>query len=234
MNRLSLRTRAIKGTDPPGSGATADPVAVPEPRAPLPDHREPDPRLDQAPGARTDLVAARIEATYDAAIGRLHQGAPAWSYQAVALLSGHLAAMHRTVYPVASRHLGENRHLLKECRVQARETAWALRLLQIHLAGESSAAGRELDAVHAWLADCLDAYQSAERVLVAGVEERLAGQQREQLAGNYRAAFARAPTRPHPRGPHSGWPGRIAFRLHIFWDGFLDAVDSRPRVIRPE
>jgi hypothetical protein len=59
---------------------------------------------------------------------------------------------------------------------------------------------------------CLDAYQSAERVLVTGVEERLTAREREQLALGYRAALAGAPTARTradrtPAGPaesHSG------------------------------
>jgi hypothetical protein len=141
--------------------------------------------------------------------------------------------MQRIVYPVASRRLGDNQHLLKECRAHAREAAWALRFLECHLAGCTTAVGRELETVHDGVGQCLDAYRSAERVLVAWMEERLTALESEQLARGYRAAVARAPTRPHPRGPHTGWPGRIAFRLHSFWDGFLDAVDSRPGVTRP-
>jgi len=142
--------------------------------------------------------------------------------------------MQRAVYPAASRRHGENQHLLKECRARARETGWALRLLECHLAGEAAAVGREPGTVQAHLGQCLDAYQSAERALVTGMEERLTASESEQLALGYRAALARAPTRPHPRGPHAGWPGQIAFRLHAFWDGVLDAIDSRPGVARPE
>jgi hypothetical protein len=173
-----------------------------------------------------------IAATYDVTTGSLGEGAPAWGYRAVARLSGHLAAVQRAVYPVARRRLGDNLHLLEDCRALARKTQWALRLLECRLAGEVTAAGHEAGTVHAWLGQCLDAYRSAERVMVAGVEERLTTRECEQLALAYRAALARAPTRPHPRGPRAGWPGRIAFRLHASWDRVLDAVDSRPGVPR--
>ena len=80
---------------------------------------------------------------------------------------------------------------------------------------------------------CLDAYQSAERVLVTGVEERLTAREREQLALGYRAALAGAPTRPHPRTARRlARPNRIP-APHL-WDGVLDAVDSRPGVTRPD
>ena len=213
-------------SDRPGSAQVSGHPAVPRPRDPGDD-------LARGPSARTDPLAAYIEQTYDAATATPGEGPPAWGYRAVAGLSGHLAAMRRAVYPVARRRLGENQHLLTECHAEAREAEWALRLLECHLSGEAAAAGREFDTVHMWLRQCLDAYQAAERALVARVEERLTAPEREQLAHGYRAALARAPSRPHPRGPHAGWPGRLAFRLHAFWDGVLDTIDSRPGVARP-
>ncbi len=226
VNRFSIRAQAVQGSESPGPSETAGPPAVPEPR----DSDHPD----GAVGARADHIAAIIKTTYDSALGIPGEAAPADGFQTLARLSGHLAAMHRAVYPVASHRLGENQHLLKECRAQARETAWALRLLECRLAGESATAGHELDTVHARLGQRLDAYQSAERRLVAGVKEQLTAREGEQLALRYRAALGRAPTRPHPRGPQAGWPGRIAFRLHAFWDGVLDAIDSRPGAGHPE
>lgn len=80
---------------------------------------------------------------------------------------------------------------------------------------------------------CLDEYRSAEQALIVWVQEWLTARECEQLARGYRAALARAPTRPHPRGSHAGWPGWIAFRLHVIPDRVLDGVDSRPGV-RPE
>lgn len=190
---------------------------------------------DRALSSRNGQIAQLIEAAYGATPQRRGDGAPlAWGHPAVARLSGHLAAMQRTVYPAARGRLGEDLSLLRECRAHARETGWALRLLHCHLAGDGAAGGRRPESVHGWLEHCLDGYRAAERALVAWMEERLTAGEREQLALGYRAALVRAPTRPHPRGPHTGWPGWLAFRLHAFWDGVLDAIDSRPRAPRPE
>lgn len=81
-----------------------------------------------------------------------------------------------------------------------------------------------------WLGQCLTAYRSAERALVTWMQDRLTADQHEQPAVGYRATLARAPTRPHPRGPHAGWPGCLAFRFQARWDAVLDAMDSRPGV----
>jgi hypothetical protein len=190
---------------------------------------------DRGMSSRNGQITQLIEAAYRAPPQRSGEGAPlAWGHPAVVRLSGHLAAMQRTVYPVARRRLGGDLSLLQECRAHARETGWALRLLHCHLAGDGAAAGRKPEHVHGWLEQCLAGYRPAERALVARMEDRLTAGEREQLALGYRAALDRAPTRPHPRGPHTGWPGRLAFRLHAFWDGVLDGIDSRPGATRPD
>lgn len=189
---------------------------------------------DRGLNSRNGQISQLIEAAYGAAPQRRGEGTPpAWGHPAVVRLSGHLAAMQRTVYPAARRRLGGDRDLLRECRAHARETGWALRLLHCHLAGDGAAGGRKPEHVHGWLEQCLAGYRPAERALVAWMEDRLTTGEREQLALGYRAALARAPTRPHPRGPHAGWPGWLAFRLHAFWDGVLDGVNSRPGAARP-
>jgi hypothetical protein len=80
------------------------------------------------------------------------------------------------------------------------------------------------------LAQHLDSYRSAERVLVTWLENQLAGDNRERLARKYRRALTDAPTRPHPRCPHTGPLRHVAFWLHGRWDRLLDTMDSRPGV----
>ena len=194
----------------------ADNPAVPEPR----DRHQGDPEL----GGDTGQIAALVAATYERALGSTGDGPALWGYRALAWLSGHLAAMQRAVYPAARRRLGENQQLLRRCRAEARETAWALRVLQSHLAGDGGTGAREAGIADTWLQQCLDEYRSAEHTLIAWMHERLTAQEDEHLAAAYRAALTHAPTRPHPRGPHSGWPGLVAFRFHALWDGLLDGV----------
>jgi hypothetical protein len=129
----------------------------------------PDHALSSGNGQITQL----IEAAYGGTPQRRGEGPPlAWGHPAVVRLSGHLAAMQRTVYPAARRRLGDDLSLLRECRAHARETGWALRLLHCHLAGDGAAG--------------------------------------------------------------AGWAGRLAFRLHAFWDGVLDGIDSRPGATRAD
>ena len=155
---------------------------------------------------------------------------PETGYQVIARLSGHLAAMWRTVYPHAAGHLDGERQLRAECLGRARAVEWTLRQLECRLAGDVSAARLSVTAVSGALARYLDGYWPAERALVAWVEDRSAAGDMEKLARDYQRALTRGPTRPHPRCPRSGPLGPIAFWLHSHWDRLLDTVDSRAGV----
>jgi hypothetical protein len=163
-------------------------------------------------------LAAGIGAT-QGAVGQMQDvDEPEVSYRAIARLSGHLAAMWRTVYPHA------------DCLDRAREVEWALQLLQCQLSGCVSAVGRPPAAVLIMLTQRLDSYRSAEQVLVTWLEDQLPTESRERLARKYRRSLTHAPTRPHPRCPRTGPLRHVAFWLHGRWDRLLDTMDSRPGV----
>ncbi len=151
---------------------------------------------------------------------------PETGYRMIARLSGHLAAMWRTVYPSAAAE----RQLRAECLSRARAVEWALRRLEGRLAGDVSAAALPVAAVSGALARHLDGYWPAERALVAQVEDRSAAAGMERLARAYWRALAHGPTRPHPRCPRSGPLGPAGFWLHRHWDRLLDTMDSRAGV----
>jgi len=185
-------------------------------------------RFPDSPADRP--LAAGIGAT-QGAVGEVQDvDEPMVGYQAIARLSGHLAAMWRTVYPHADDHVGTDGQLRTVCLDRARELEWALRLLECQLSGCVSVAGRPPAAALVVLAQRLDSYWSAERVLVAWLEDQLASEGRERLAGRYRRSLTHAPTRPHPRCPRTGPLRHVAFWLHGRWDRLLDTMDSRPGV----
>jgi hypothetical protein len=185
-------------------------------------------RLLDSPAGRP--LAAGIGAT-QGAVGQVRDvDEPEVGYRAIARLSGHLAAMWCTVYPHADGHVGTDGQLRAVCLSRAREVEWALRLLQCQLSGCVSAAGRPTSAALIMLAQRLESYRSAERVLVTWLEDQLASENRERLARQYRHALTHAPTRPHPRCPRTGPLRHVAFWLHGRWDRLLDTMDSRPGV----
>ena len=175
-------------------------------------------------------LAAGIGAT-QGAVGEVQDvDEPEVGYRAIARLSGHLAAMWRTVYPHADGHVGTDGQLRAVCLNRAREVEWALRLFQCQMSGCVSAVGRPPAAVLVMLAQRLDSYRSAERVLVTWLEDQLPAEGRERLAGEvpalahprahpaapavppHRAAAARRVLAAWPLGPAAGHDGLTARR----------------------
>ena len=187
--------------------------------------------VDRLPDSTADRpLAAFIDATQGAVPTVQDVGEPDTGYRAIARLSGHLAAMWRTVYPQAASRAGADGQLRAACLSHGREVEWTLRLLQCQLSGEVSTVGRSATSVLTMLAHRLDSYRSAERALVTWLEDQLAAEGRERLATRYRRALTHAPTRPHPRCPRSGPLCHVGFWLHGRWDRVLDTMDSRPGV----
>jgi hypothetical protein len=189
--------------------------------------------VEQAPDRAADRpLAASIEVTR-AAVDDVLDGPDALTcYKGIARLSGHLAAMCRTVYPGAGHWPGIGVELKVACLSQAREVQWTMRALECHLSGCTSAAGRPVRAVAAALARQLDGYWPAEQALVGWVEGQLDAAGRDRLAGSYWRALSQAPTRPHPRCPRSGPLRGVLFWWHGRWDRLLDGLDSRAGVGR--
>ena len=175
-------------------------------------------------------LAAFINATQSAVPPVRDADEPDTGYRAIARLSGHLAAMWRTVYPQAASRADADGQLRAVCLSRGREVEWTLRLFQCQLSGDVSAVGRPAAAVLRQLAQRLDSYRSAERALVTWLEDQLAAEGREKLARKYRRALTHAPTRPHPRCPRTGPLCHAGFWLHGRWDRVLDTMDSRPGV----
>lgn len=180
-----------------------------------------------APAGGRDLSTS-IDATHRAVMAVLGSEDPDADYIAIARLSAHLAAMRETVYPVARRQPGRTRRVRVTYLDSARELDWALRLLEWCLSGEAFASRLDANALYTRFRHYLGRYASAEAALVALLDERLPAGDRDQIAARYRKALAHAPTRPHPRRPHTGAAYHVRFRLHGFFDRLLDGADTRP------
>ena len=183
------------------------------------------------PGSATRRpLSAFIDTIRDAVRQVPEVAEPETGYQLIARLSGHLAAMRRSVYPSAAGQSGRERRLRAECLSRARAVEWTLRLLECRLSGDVAVARVSVPEVSAVLAWHLDGYWPAELALVASVEDRSAAEDTEKLAQRYQRALTRGPTRPHPRCPRSGTRGLVALWLHGRWDRVLDTMDSRAGV----
>ena len=180
-----------------------------------------------APAGGRELSTS-IDAMHWAVMAVLGSEGPDADHKAIARLSAHLAALRETVYPVARRQPGPARQVLVTYLDSARELEWALRLLECSLTGEVFASYLDAGAVYTRFQHYLGRYATAEGALVALLDERLPACDRDQIAARYSKALAHAPTRPHPRRPHTGAAYHVRFRLHGFWDRLLDTADARP------
>ncbi len=175
-------------------------------------------------------LSASIGATRAAVQEALDLTDPSLGYRMIARLSGHLAAMRRTVFRSAEGRPGVDPGLQAACLSGARAVERALRLLEQRLSGDAFAAGLPVPAAVAALARRLESYWPAERELVGWLEGQLTADGCGQLARAYVRALTCAPTRPHPRCPRSRLLHAAAFWLYGRWDRLLDTVDSRSGV----
>lgn len=192
------------------------------------DRFPPHPTGRVIPPAGPGPLLARAEELHAAALAALTGPDQARGFQAIARLTGHLAATRRAVLPVAARQAGTGAWLVAACRAQAGQAERALRRYGCLLAGQSRAVRLPPGSVWAQLEQRLAGYRAAEQVLLTRLDACLSAAEQTRLAAAYRAVFAAAPTRPHPRCPHTGPLAGPAFRVLALRDRFLDAIDSRP------
>jgi hypothetical protein len=145
---------------------------------------------------------------------------------AVVWLSAHLAACQRTLHRAAGRVPAAGR-ALNALRVADAELERLLRNAEQHHAGDSLAAQLDATRLEAELRDALDRHAEAERILVAGVVDRISSEDADALMASYDEVLRQAPTRPHPHAPHRGLLGAAAFRVDALRDRVMDTMDGR-------
>lgn len=145
----------------------------------------------------------------------------------ISQLSVHLAALERTLLPVAAARISDGPARAGELRRRGRELAWALHWLERHLTGDARAVSwprHELaDAVRVAAAS----HARAERAVVGALRPALSDPEAAELSRSYHRAALAAPTRPHPSLPFRGFAGRVVFKLAAFIDATRDGLDNR-------
>ena len=160
--------------------------------------------IDDAPAISRPL-ATFIGATH----GAVHEvlDVPDRGYRAIARLSGHLAAMWRTVYPSAASQPGGGGPLRAACLRRAREVEWTLRHLECQLSGEVAAAsGRRRPPARHWPGSSA-ATRPPNRPWSAGWRTSSTPGTRRSWPGNTGAPWA---ARPPGRTRGARVPGRCA------------------------
>ena len=146
---------------------------------------------------------------------------------AVVWLSAHLAAVARTIRPVASRVLDEPAAVLRDITRRDVELERMLRIAERRHSGDALAAGLDTERLRISLLERLEAHSQTEHARLAALTEVLSVGEQRVLAESYLDALVKAPTRPHPHLTHNGVVGAIAFRVEAVRDRLLDTMDGR-------
>ncbi|HET7311113.1 MAG TPA: hypothetical protein VFJ17_07285 [Mycobacteriales bacterium] len=177
--------------------------------------------------ASTDSVlSCVVEDAHTQALATLNDDS-ARPLDAIVWLSAHLAAVARTIRPVASRRLDEPAAVLRDITRRDVELERMLRIAERRHSGDALAAGLDTARLRRSLLERLTTHAEAEHARLAALGERLSVDEQRALADSYLDALAKAPTRPHPHLPHDGVVGAIAFRVEAVRDRLLDTMDGR-------
>ncbi|MFL6091259.1 MAG: hemerythrin domain-containing protein [Aeromicrobium sp.] len=143
------------------------------------------------------------------------------------VLSRHLAAVEDVLLPRARRTLTDGQEKVHAYVHHARSLESDLHQLKAKLYGDATNDRATWDLLWDDIVEQLNEHTRHEMSLVHGLCEELDPEGARQLASELAAAEERAPTRPHPYTPHTGWMGRLAHRVWRIADQFWDEAEGR-------
>jgi hypothetical protein len=176
-------------------------------------------------GTDLDPIAAVTDATRRAVAAL--RAADADPLDAVAWASAHLAAVERTMLPLARRLDDVDANDIAVVRRLGRRLHLELRRLEQVSSGDAHAAGTDGLALRRRLVGRLEEFTAAESALLRALFARLGADATAAVAAADQHSLAVAPTRPHPYAPHRGMLGAVTFRLEALRDRVLDTMDGR-------
>ena len=213
------------GSSPTGSSSTGSSSTESSNRSPATDDRLT--RRDQAPAdpasPKPDRDLASVVDFAETEAERLLDTDGAPPLDVVAWLSAHMAALDRTVYPVAKRAIPDGPRLVGRQREISSRLARLLRVVERRHSGDVLASGLSSDRLSASLRTLLDEHHAAEREMLDGLAATLDDDAKTALVESYESAMKHAPTRPHPHLSRGG----LMFRFDSLRDRILDAMDGR-------
>jgi hypothetical protein len=181
------------------------------------------PCFDMSTGS---VLSCVVEDAHVQAAAALSGDVPA-PLDAVVWLSAHLAAVGRTITPLATRRLGEPAVALREGHRRDLELERMLRIAERRHSGDVLASGLDAERLRTAIVIRLDAHAELEHARLDALAEMLDADEQRALAETYLDALVKAPTRPHPHLPHHGVTGAIAFRVDAVRDRLMDTMDGR-------
>lgn len=145
----------------------------------------------------------------------------------LAAISRHIAATESVLVPHLRRVVPDGEVLARDYLAAARRLELTLSLLKARLYGEAHAVHLEWPDLWESVRERLFDHNRLEDRLVEEVRRHSDMRALEPLADRLHSAETRAPSRPHPRLPHSGALGLVARRVWAVADRFWDTAEGR-------
>lgn len=141
--------------------------------------------------------------------------------------SRHLHAVDEALLPAVSAHCEGGADLVHDYIPAARHLEVLLFHVKAHEYGSTWETTHEWPTLWGEVEEALIDQEEKEGELVSRLAEEASDDELLLIAERMAAAERRAPSRPHPRLPHTGMPGKVVRRLARPVDAVWDALESR-------
>lgn len=183
-----------------------------------------------------DHLAARLS---DAASGST-RGQPRKGYEAIdtflAMASRHLGAVDAVLLPAARDRLDDGAQVVHDYLQVARHLEVVLAHVKARAYGSVFESGFRWEDVWEDVRRALEEHRRSETRLAQRLGATLSAEGRDELTERLHHYEPRAPTRPHPYAPHTGFAGLVARKILHAADVVWDGVEGRmvPGPSRPQ
>jgi hypothetical protein len=153
----------------------------------------------------------------------------------MAATSRHLAAVDAVLLPAVGHAAPDGDTLVHEYLEVAKQLELTLSRLKARLYGEAHAIYRSWPALWEEAQERLERHNRLEMRVLETLLQHGDPDELDELAERLFHAETRAPTRPHPYTPHTGWVSGLSRRLWALADRFWDNAEGRmiPDPVRP-
>ena len=145
----------------------------------------------------------------------------------LAATSRHMAAVEAVLLKDVARRVPDGHALRRDYLHAARALELTLSLVKARLYGEAHSIHLEWSGLWDTVRSDLTEHNALERRLASELTRHVDPSQSDELARRLPEAEMHAPTRTHPRLPHTGVPGQMARRIWALADRFWDTAEGR-------
>jgi hypothetical protein len=194
-----------------------------------------------------DVLSSSVQHTHENLAARFASastmvatpGQPRKAYEGIdtflAIASKHLNAVDATLLPAAKKRLPDGSHVVHAYLHSARHLEVMLAHVKARLYGSVFEAHHHWTEVWADVDEALTSHRNCELDLAVQLTGAMEAGELDELTERLHRSESKAPTRPHPYAPHTGFPGLVARRVMHAVDSFWDTAEGRmaPEPNRP-